>query len=603
MKRSALTKHIYKIGNRYSVSKSINNKHVYFNSFDNLNDAIEYRDRLRANGWKPVPDTPKIQREKNARKYYRNIQKGSHGYGYSIFYKDKYMGRTDTIEEALYFRDLARNGETRKPKELDLQTDNPYLNGLEYPVPERLIPKKKKEWYGKGTIVKKGDTSFHVHHGGRKNGNKSYVCACPTYEMAEYVRREMNERDWNMDELQEVLDGYPEYYTKLLFFYQYIHQGRYNKDKWDILIPKEYLDEGKQIELIPGYVNIEDALFERDFLMKHDWNYELLVECIDDTKNPYYDMELPPYPTRKIKNISRRNYREKELTRIAELIREGHTTLREMTEDLDCTEVTIRNWFKLWNTNWPEFKQIVINGENPLEVLEKKPQIYKPDLSRQKPPNFKDYVHEVKMPSGIRYSIMRKGVSYGVYPDYELAKKIRKDLEKAGWDKSRLTEIQAKHGWQSMMGSKRWVYKNGKYGWTVRRKDKNRRMITYWSGKDKRVACLIRDMLIMYGWNKEDMPWIKDIAESAIKMIEVIPGTMFGVKCIEDIEYIEDYGKVRCITKTKKGKWRIDKTLNGKRTYYGAYPTKDKAVEVLEFLEDNDWDKQALTMMKKIGAI
>ena len=51
---------------------------------------------------------------------------------------------------------------------MDLKQDNPYLiDGLKYPLPERLTPTKKSN-YGKGTISKKGKASYHIYHGGKK---------------------------------------------------------------------------------------------------------------------------------------------------------------------------------------------------------------------------------------------------------------------------------------------------------------------------------------------------------------------------------------------------------------------------------------------------
>ena len=293
MKRTSVHKHISKTGNTYSIDKSINNKVIHFKSCKTLDEAIKYRDRLIANNWQPLPETDEEKLERNIKEYYKRIQINSRKTGYAIRNdKDEYLSHAKTIEEALYYRDLYRSyekGTTPSSNDLDLKTDNPYIrDGLKYPLPERLVLPERDSEYGKGTIVKKGETSFHVHHGSRANGGKSYVCACPTIEMAEYVKAEMNKVDWDMDELQRIIDDYPRYYTWLLFFYQYIHKT--DKGKYEILIPKEYLDEGKTLELIGVYNQIEDALFERDFLVENNWDYEALVYSINDEENHYYDM-------------------------------------------------------------------------------------------------------------------------------------------------------------------------------------------------------------------------------------------------------------------------------------------------------------------------
>ena len=605
MKRTSVHKHISKTGNTYSIDKSINNKVIHFKSCKTLDEAIKYRDRLIANNWEPLPETEEEKLEKNIKEYYKRIQINSRKTGYAIRNdKDEYLSHAKTIEEALYYRDLYRSyekGTTPSSNDLDLKTDNPYIrDGLKYPLPERLVLPERDSEYGKGTIVQKGETSFHVHHGSRANGGKSYVCACPTIEMAEYVKAEMNKVDWDMDELQRIIDDYPRYYTWLLFFYQYIHKT--DKGKYEILIPKEYLDEGKTLELIGVYNRIEDALFERDFLMENNWDYDLLVENIDDSNNPYYDMDLPTYPTRKIRNITKRNYREKELTEVMELIRDNPDfSQREIAEKLNIVDVTLRNWLKkLYNTDYTEFKRLVLDGVNPLEVLERNEQIIQPDLSTKKPNNYKGYVHHLKRSDTYQ---VRKGTEYfGTYKSEKLARKIAKDLMKCDFDKSKLKAIQKRHGYTSPVMSKRWVYKQGN-NWAVRRKNKKKVMLTYGVYRDKRIACLVRDMLIMYGWNMENMQWIEDTAIISIEMIDQYPYTMFGKTTIEDIVYIETSNNIPGINQTKQGTYTVNKTINGKSTYFGTYKTEEKALEVFEFLEDNNWDKELLNVMKEMGEI
>ena len=614
--RHAIHKHIYKVGRKYSITKSINNKNTYFGSFDNINEAIEYRDKLIANNWQPLPETDKEKLEKNIKEYYLRLSVNSKKLGYVVRNdEDEYLAGIKTIEEALYYRDLYRSkpkNKAPKPKDIDLKTDNPYLkNGLKYPLPERLILPENNSGYGKGTIVQKGKTSFHVHHGSKGNGVNSYVCACPTIEMAEYVKAEMNKVNWDMSKLQRIIDDYPKYYTQLLFFYQYISKHRVWNQKtkhekiykgWEITIPKEYLENEKNLEKIGPYKNIEDALFERDFLVEHDWNYDLLVETIDDSKNPYYDMDLPTYPTRKIRNISKRNYREKELTEVMELIKEDSTlSQREIADKLHVSEVTIRNWLKnLYNTNYTDFKRLVLDGINPLDVLEKNEQIIQPDLSTAKPNNYNGYVHYRQKEN--RYQVRKENEYYGSYESEKLARKIAKDLMKCDFDKSKLKAIQKKHGYTSPVMSKRWVYKQGRK-WAVRRKNKAHKMLTYGVYHDKRIAVLVRDMLLMYGWNIENMTWIEDTAIMTIEMIDNYQYTMFGKTTLEDIIYIETSDKVQGINKTKSGKYSVVKAVNGKVTYFGTYATEEKAVEVIEFLKDNNWDKELLNVMREMGEI
>ena len=42
------------------------------------------------------------------------------------------------------------------------------------------------------------------------------------------------------------------------------------------------------------------------------------------------------------------------------------------------------------------------------------------------------------------------------------------------------------------------------------------------------------------------------------------------------------------------GKWCVHRTIHNIITYFGYYPTKEKAEEVVEFLNENDWNKDKL---------
>jgi transposase len=604
MKRSSIHKHIYPIANgKYSIDKSIKGKHVHFKVCDTLDEAIKYRDRLIDNDWKPLPPTPEELEKEAIKKYYMYIQKRKGRYYTVQSRADKYMGTAKSIEEALWFRDLYANTpyeDIPKMNSVDLRTGNPYIeHGLKYPLPERLKLEEKTSSYGTGSIVKKGETAFHIHHGKKGDGYSSYVCACPTIEMAEYVKAEMNKVDWDRTQLQRILDDYPRYYTKLLFFYQYIQKDVYKgkeTGKWRLGIPKTHND-GKLEHIL--YRNLEDALFERDFLKEHDWDYNLLVETINDADNPYYDIDLPTYPTRKIRNITERNYHEKELLEIADMVRQGYSQL-EIIEMTGFSRVTIQHWLnKFWNSDWKEFVTLINNGENPLEVLEKQELIFQPDLSRNLPNNWNNWVSYLQKAD--RWQVRKGTETFGVYPTEKLAHKISNELQKVNWDRSKLKAIQAKYGHVSMPFSKRWVYKENKK-WAVRRKDKNKKMITYGRWYDKRIAIIVRDMLLKYGFNLDNRDWIVEIAEWTVQMQDLLPYTMFGKSTLEDIEYIESSCNIPYCRITSSGKYQISKHINGKVVAYGTY-SEDKAIEVVEFLMDNNWDKDLLKVMQEMGEI
>lgn len=515
-------KNIYKKGNRYSIEKTIKGQHKCFKTFDNLQEAINYRDQLQANNWTPLLLTDEEIYEQKYKKYYQGIIRTQNGRRYKINNNHgKYLACTDTIEKALLYRDhyyTYNKQDAPRPNTLDLENNNHYItNGLQYPIPDRLIPFKNNS-YGEGYIKKKGEYSYHIYQGSKNT--KGYVCACRTYEQAYYVQKEMNKAKWDRTELPRILKKYPLWYTWLMEFYRFVvldheYKKRTGNNKYSINIPKDYWSDSKNPERITGYNKVEDALHERDFLVANDWDYDLLVESIDDTCNPYYDMEIPPYPQHKIRNLKERDYHEDELTIMYELINEDPTiTQREICEILEVTEVSLRKWLeKFWGTTYEEFFTISKNGENPLILLDKRPIIYTPDLSRPKPSNFKNYIHYVKYNTRSPYEIVKDNIRYGSYHTEKQARAAVLKLKQCNWDKSRVSEIQESVGWKPLPHRGN-IYPNstGK-SWSIRKKDKNRKMINYGTYKEHGLAVIIRDLLIENNWDKSMLYEIRRLAE------------------------------------------------------------------------------------------
>ena len=77
---------------------------------------------------------------------------------------------------------------------------------------------------------------------------------------------------------------------------------------------------------------------------------------------------------------------------------------------------------------------------------------------------------------------------------------------------------------------------------------------------------------------------------------------MFGKSTLEDIEYIESSCNIPYCRITSSGKYQISKHINGKVVAYGTY-SEDNAIEVVEFLMDNNWDKDLLKVMQEMGEI
>lgn len=351
----------------------------------------------------------------------------------------------------------------------------------------------------KGSIYKSSKSSYKIYK------SRDYICSCRTYEQAYYVRMELRKNNWDTSKLPEILNEYPKYYTKLLFFYHYIHYSK-NDGKWMILIPKTK-SKSQKLEHIT-YHNVEDALYERDFLVEHDWDYDVLVEAIDDTQNPYYDMELPPYPERRIKNVSQPKSYKTELLVLQERVLENPDIhIGEVAKELGCTSQSIRNWLKKYDTDYLSFKNVVLAGDDPLQVFQLKEKIYKPDLTPSKA-NFRNYVsHHQRSKTNPYVIVNSKRESFGWYPTRKLAEKIAKDLKKCNWDRSKLASIQAKHNFTPKQKRRNYIYPHGKK-YTIRKQINNKK-IQYGTYKTMEIAESIRDKLIKCNWDKNQLQVIQ----------------------------------------------------------------------------------------------
>lgn len=525
-----LPKNIYKVKDRDSwvVKKSINGKNKYFRSFNNLNDAINYRNHMEKVGWIDDKDSEELEYLKKQKEYFIRVSLDGTRRKYRVRhvnYGD--MDKTPDLCEALYYRDLYSTSDLKLseiPKicDCDLVTGNPYLNGLEFEIPERLFPTKKVSKRGKGKIVKKSKSSYSIYC-----GHKHY-CSCRTYEQAYFVRRELVKVKWNEEELPRIFDEYPVFYTELLHFYIYLSKDSHNKNHWLLTIPKDKSDDGKLQHI--RYSRLEDALFERDFMLEHNWDYDLLVELIDDNKNPYYEMELPPYPERKIRNITPRRSHDDDFLVLADIIRGNpKITVKELAKSIGIVSATLRNWFKQYGTNTKEFYKVCLEGKNPLDYFKQEELVYTPDLSKSVPSHYSGYVHYVPKRKS-KFIINYHDVYYGCYPTRELADKVVEELVKVDWDKSQLNSIRKKLNFNPRYTNEMiYLYKSHKSSnsYQIRKKVKgeNRGFGTY---KDIELAMIIRDILISIDFDCNDLDRLKRFGVYVLKSKRNYYCNMFG---------------------------------------------------------------------------
>ena len=524
-------KYIYYNKGAYVIEKKGNGEKHYFGRYQSLSEAMKVRDFLISQNWnvKPTPEEVYLESQK---KYYTRIYKSHNKTQYYINNRaGLYLGVVPTIEEALYLRDLYSDEyEIEKVPhvdDMDLKTNNPYIeNGLAYPLPDRLILEKPRTTGHGFGVIRKRDNHYRLERGGK------YYATCITYEQAYFYYQEFNKRGWDKKNIPGIKADYPEWYTWLNQFYIYIsrHNAR-NRYNWKLTLTP--YNNGKLEHL--GYVNLEDALFERDFLMAHDWNYELLVECIDDSLNPYYDMELPPYPERRIRNIFLDNNHDEELARMRDYIMEnGDVTREEVADYMNITSMTIGNWMNKYHTSFRDFKKLCLMGEDPLNYFSMPKHIYTPDLSPCRPKHFRNYVTKNKQNKTNPYKIVKDGVCYGVYPTREIASKISNELQRIGWSDENRRKLQAEYNLKPF-GEKRYnIYPTRAGHYCVRRK-LNGKMVQYGTFDTWMEAALIRDQLKQNNWDKELMPVIREAIQDDLQLIQSFKSNMFNGKREEDI--------------------------------------------------------------------
>ena len=224
-----------------------------------------------------------------------------------------------------------------------------------------------------GRIVKKGEEDYHVLK--NKTDYGSYV----TYEYAYYVLNKLREYEFDKSKLPLIKEGYAEWYTDLLFFYQYIV---ITKQGYAVNITPKNSKNNKLNNLY--FHRLEDALWERDLLLKYDWDYEVLIECADDTQNPYYSMELPPYPERKIRNITMFKDRTILFDKFYDYTHRNWWYNQETLCEAIGTSVQNMNTLlrKEYGSSLKELIKICEEGKNPNKVLMQKKKIYQPDITK-----------------------------------------------------------------------------------------------------------------------------------------------------------------------------------------------------------------------------
>jgi hypothetical protein len=507
-------KHIDKTASgKFKIRKSIKGKNVYFGTYDSFDEAIRVRDMLIDNGW---DKSILITEEDRIKEYYKYIRRnGDYYYDVNRPKNNKkglprYMGTCLSIEEALYYRDIAKSKDyiIGKPQEYDLITDNPYINeGLKYPLPETLTPKKdkSKSRYGKGYVKKKGHNSYQVWC------NKNYYGSYTTSEYAEYIRLKLYENNWDTNKLEEIKKGYPEYYTYILHFWKYIYYNE-NVDTWSC---RKYFLETKEF-LIFTFNNPYDALHERDLYEEHGWDIDSVVELAVLCDNPYKDIELPPYPTRrvKIKYDLNEEYYTNFIEDMAFFIREFNiNSITAMRETLDTSNHIIYDALSKFNISWEDFRELVHSGEDILSVLTYE-NIVVPDLEPVKSKS--NYIYYDKSQKYSPWLINHKGVYFGRYSDKNSAVKIVNRLEKCGWDKKQLNNIRESIGYVSPARkgeTSKLIYKdkrNPKKPHYYIKRYINGESIWYGSYKDKETAEKVVRQLKKYNWDKEKLPEIKE---------------------------------------------------------------------------------------------
>jgi len=497
---------------KFKVRKVINGKQYYFGTYDSFDEAVAVRDKLIESDWDKniiLTDEDKINQ------YYKYIKcNGDYYYEVNRPKNNKkglprYMGTCKSIEEALYYRDIARSNDyiIGKASEYDLITDNPYIkNGLKYPIPEKLKPRKNRQQstYGKGYVTEKGPNSYQVWY------NKKYYGSYTTQEFAEYIRLKLYENNWDKTKLPKIKKEYPEYYINTLHFWRHIYYDK-ETNKW---ICRKFLSKDNEIYF--SFKNPEDTLHERDLYEKYDWDINKVVELAEPCENPYKNMELPAYPTRRVKinhDLNEEHYTNF-IEDIAFFIREFNiNSIPAMAETLDTTKYLINDALDKFNITWNDFIELAYSGEEISTVLTYD-NIVTPDLKPVKSKS--NYVYYAKSRKYSKWIIVKDKVFYGSYSTKKIALKVANHLKKVDWDKKQLDNIRESIGYKSCKtrgDTSKLIYEDKRTPNKTRyyiKKQVGGKSVWYGSYKNKKTAEKIVKELQKCNWNKEQLQLIKE---------------------------------------------------------------------------------------------
>ena len=111
---------------------------------------------------------------------------------------------------------------------------------------------------------------------------------------------------------------------------------------------------------------------------------------------------------------------------------------------------------------------------------------------------------------------------------------------------------------------------------------------------------MVRDMLIINDWNKDEYPSIRSLAEDVLYIQRLLYSNMFAGEydytISEKIFYLETIQEDpnKYIYPYNNRSYRIQKNINGDIKYFGIYNSREDAVMVRNLLIDNDWDMEVL---------
>lgn len=303
-------KNIYKINGKYHIIKSIYKQKINYGSYDDIDDAIKQRDKLRENNWIKSEKCgystdeafPIYEIYEDANGYYLMCDKNNESYGFFRdltytriiqkilpYYQDKVDIKTikkQATDE--FYRHITYNRKTKRYQisynERIYATSTDIIETLqerdiiikygadedmmcEYNPPNKYDRDKIPKYRGRiENIIKINSLKNKFLIQKQINKRQITIGRYMTYELAEFIRNYLDDNNWSCDSIR--------YIKKIT---QMIQKRDHNIHKRNSKFYVELKKDNKLI-IFAYYDDIEMARYIRNLLYENNWNNQKIHE-------------------------------------------------------------------------------------------------------------------------------------------------------------------------------------------------------------------------------------------------------------------------------------------------------------------------------------